>query len=465
MTPQDRYRAYKGSEIRWLPDLPAGWAVTPLKYLVSHLSRGESPTYSDADSESENPPTVVINQACVQWGGLRLSSAKYQPPHISVGKGLLQRDDVLINSTGTGTLGRVQVFRPQESNRPYMADSHVTVVRTQRSACEPRFLAYLLSTPLYQGFVYSAITSGATNQIELSRDGLARTPCIEPPIEEQITIANVLEHETARIDSLIAKQERSIELLQEKRQAVIFEQVMRGIRQDVALVKSPVSWLPAMPAHWATVPLKRLVLELHRGKSPTYSPNQDDESDYTAVVNQACVQWSGLQLFRVKRQPPDIPVNNGLLRYGDLLLNSTGTGTLGRVQIFRPAEPERVYMADSHITIVRTDPGVSRAGYLAYLLSTSLYQEFMYSAITAGATNQIELSREGLARMPCVRPPFEEQEEIVAFLDDYTAKVDELIAKQKRVVDLMLEHRTALISAAVTGQIDVRGWETEATPG
>src|SRR5205085_2225443 len=122
------------------------------------------------------------------------------------------------NSTGTGTLGRVAIF---DQPGTYIADGHVTIVRTCQNQLSACFLYYLIQTPLYQGYIYSAIVSGATNQVELSREGLRATPIIVPPIHEQHAIAAFLDREAARIDALVAKKEGLTELLQERRTALI----------------------------------------------------------------------------------------------------------------------------------------------------------------------------------------------------------------------------------------------------
>ena len=252
-----RYPAYKESGADWLGEVPEHWEVGPLKRFASFVSRGNSPEYVDDSS------IQVINQACIYWNGLRLANVKFQrETDISAWKGRLAVGDLLINSTGTGTLGRASIFDRQGT---FIADGHVTVVRLNTGELSTQYLLYLVQTPIYQGYIYAAIISGSTNQIELSRDGLRATPIMVPPIMEQQVIAAFLGRETARIDQLIAKKERQIELLQEKRAAIISHTVTKGLDASVPMKGSGADWLGKIPSHWEVKRLKYTVTECSNG--------------------------------------------------------------------------------------------------------------------------------------------------------------------------------------------------------
>jgi type I restriction enzyme S subunit len=210
---------------------------------------------------------------------------------------------------------------------------------------------------------------------------------------------------------------------------------------------SGLPWLGEIPVEWDVIPLKRLTCFVSRGNSPDYVDNSD-----IAIINQACIYWAGLRLFNVKYQR-DVDVSGwkGRLKRGDLLINSTGTGTLGRAAIF---VCDGEFIADSHVTIVRTINPLLSVDYLYYLIQSSLYQGYIYAAIVSGATNQVELSRDGLRAMPMVVPPILEQRHIATFLNRRIAKIDALIGQVNDPV--LREYRAVLISSAVSGMIDVR---------
>ncbi len=239
------YPAYKDSGVAWLGDVPLHWQVKPLKTVTNLISRGISPTYV------EESRIKVVSQACIQYEGLKLENVKFHDDSNPEGqRGKLFPGDVLINSTGTGTLGRTALF---EHGEGYFADGHITVVRPT-SPTQSKFLRYFLSTTLVQGYIYSAIVTGSTNQVELSREGLRNTPSFYPPLPEQAAIAAFLDRETAKIAALIARQERMIALLGEKRQALIAHAVTKGLRADAPMKDSGVAWLvqcsgTSLPVH------------------------------------------------------------------------------------------------------------------------------------------------------------------------------------------------------------------------
>ena len=151
---------------------------------VEYLSRGKSPDYVDKSD------ITVINQACIYWNGVNIEKAKYQNPNSIYKKAVLQDKDVLINSTGTGTLGRAAVY--YNSGETAIADSHVTIVRTDKTKVVPEFLCLYLRRDIIQKELYSRCVSGSTNQVELSKDKLLAFPVPEIPIEVQHNIVTNL---------------------------------------------------------------------------------------------------------------------------------------------------------------------------------------------------------------------------------------------------------------------------------
>lgn len=189
--------------------LPDGWEWVPLKYLTTVLRRGTTPNYVD------DGPVRVVGQAANQadgldWGRTRFHAYQGDPSKL---KGYLQPGDVLINSTGRGTLGRVGYFVGGPDGAPCMADTHITIARADTDRWYSRFAYYYLSSDLFYEYIYSALVVGATNQIELSNDRLAGAPAVLPGLEEQRRIADFLDVETARIGMLAHHRARQMQLL------------------------------------------------------------------------------------------------------------------------------------------------------------------------------------------------------------------------------------------------------------
>ena len=213
-----------------------------LKYVADYIQRGDAPTYV----ESNGVP--VINQACVQASGVdQLKIKLHDPADIDRITSWLQQNDILINSTGTGTLGRVAHVR-EEPNLPMFADGHVTIIRDSARRFVPRYLFYVLSVQQEQITVECA--EGATNQIELSRHRLGNKYIDWPSIESQQQLVTRLDQVTDNLNNLISEKRRLILLLGQKRHALIASAITRGLNPNAPHRDSGIPWLGRIPAHW-----------------------------------------------------------------------------------------------------------------------------------------------------------------------------------------------------------------------
>lgn len=183
--------------------LPDSWSWSQLRHVTSVLWRGTAPSYVD------DGPVRVVNQASnqpdgIDWSRIRFHDYQGNPRDL---KGFLESNDIIVNSTGTGTLGRVGYFRPVNEG-VFIADSHVTVVRSQECELVPRFAYYYLSSDLFQHYMFSALVSGATNQIELSPDRMGSAPVPLPPLSEQRRIADFLDAELLQLTEIVRRRNR-----------------------------------------------------------------------------------------------------------------------------------------------------------------------------------------------------------------------------------------------------------------
>lgn len=215
---------YKPSGIDWLGDIPSHWKIVRFRNVFDYVSRGDTPTYADSGR------IKVINQACIQHLNLLLENVKYNvETDISEYKGRVQRNDLLINSTGTGTLGRIGIF-DRDNDNEFFVDSHVTILRSSNPDVYSKFYYYFLANK--QDLITALASEGATNQIELQRDKL-RSLCVPlPPLDEQIAIVAHLENRLSDIENFLAQKQRFIDLLREQKQAIINEAVTKGIHRQ-----------------------------------------------------------------------------------------------------------------------------------------------------------------------------------------------------------------------------------------
>lgn len=434
------YSAYRPSEVNWLGNIPSHWDIKPLKQLTNSIMRGNAPEYVEDSS------IFVLNQACIQWSGIIPKNKKYQAlTNVTDWKGLLRKGDVVMNSTGTGTLGRIGVFNEEGT---WIADGHVTIIRCQDAALHPIFAKYLLSTPLYQRYIYATLVSGSTNQVELSREGLRATHIIQPPLCEQQAIAAFLDHETAKIDALLAKKERLIALLTEKRTALITHAVTQGLDSTVPRKDSGVAWLGQIPKHWVIAPVySRYNIQLGKmlndhavqGTAPApYLRNTNIQWDYVDISDLNEMDFSLEERQKYNLKPGDLLVCEG--------------GEVGRSAIWRGELQECFFQKAIHRVRPRTSNDEPR--FLFYILFTAAHKGVFEAE--GNRSTIIHLTAEKLKKYRFAFPSVMEQRAIVEYLDRETSKLDVITTKTEHQIGTLQEYRTTLISAAVTGQIDVQ---------
>ena len=274
---------------------------------------------------------------------------------------------------------------------------------------------------------------------------LKRLPTLLPPKKEQIAITSFLDRETTKIDALVAEQEKLIALLKEKRQAVISHAVTKGLDPDVPMKDSGIEWLGEVPAHWEVAPLKRFagvidckhhtVNFLDEGW-PIVSIRElrDDRIDLSNAKLTSRDEWDYLREGRVPQQ-------------GDLIFcRNASVGAVGYV------DQEDSFCMGQDVCLIRPR---GRGRFMHYHLISPVVRD-QIEALLVGATIR-RANVEEIRGLVVVWPTEKEQAEIAAFLDRETAKLDALTAEAQRAIDLLQERRSALISAAVTGKIDVRG--------
>lgn len=288
---------------------------------------------------------------------------------------------------------------------------------------------------------------------ELAKDKLEDMLIAEPPEDEQRAIAAFLDRETARIDALVSKKERLIELLQEKRTALVSRAVTKGLDPNVPMKHSGVEWLEQIPGHWEVKPLKALS-QLQTGL--TLGKKYHDRSlinrPYLRVAN---VQDGYLDLDDIAEI--ELRASDAVryeLREGDVLMTEGGDfDKLGRGYVWEGQVAHCLHQ--NHIFAVRPLADLLIPRYLALVLSSG-YGRAYFTATSKQSTNLASTNSTKLRNMPMPAPSVAEQDAVIAFSDRETARIDTLIAKIREAMDRLKELRTALISAAVTGKIDVR---------
>ncbi|MFJ3136365.1 restriction endonuclease subunit S [Streptomyces sp. NPDC086843] len=420
--------------------LPISWSAAPLKHVTTTLNRGSAPDYVDVG------PVRAISQASNQASGLDWSRTRFHnfsgnPKNL---KGHLRPNDVLINSTGTGTLGRVGYFTDPPDGLPCMADSHVTIARATPEELHPRFLYYWLSSRPFQEYVYAALVVGATNQIELNRDRLGDAPVPLPPLEEQRRVADFLDAETARIDKMRSTMHRLKMLLQERRDAQR-SLTLRGA--EMVGARTPHPMLGELPARWPVIPLKRLVPRV--GVGVVVDPSSYFAEEGVPFLRGSNITEAGVDLTGVRfmSEADSQTLWRSRLNSGDIVVIRAGYP--GRAAVV----PDHLDGANCASLLVIKRGKHLLPKYLEAYFNSPLGRTYVNSVRYGAAQEQINVSHVVDFMVPV--PALQEQDSIVQRLQVSEKPIQVLREALLRQEILLAERRQALITAAVTGQFDV----------
>jgi type I restriction enzyme S subunit len=421
-----RYPAYKPSGVEWLGEVPEHWDVLPIKRIAS-LQSGTGIT---ADSITGEGPFPVYG-----------------------GNGVRGYTDAITHEGHFPIIGRQGALcgNVNYARGAFWASEHAVVV-TPCEQVEVRWLGETLRAMNLNQYSVSAAQPG------LSVEAIINLFIPRPPTDEQIAISTFLDRETAKIDALIAEQQRLIELLQEKRQAVISHAVTKGLNPDAPMKDLGVEWLGEVPEHWEVTPLKHLAtVQTGIAKGKDLEGIETVDVPYLRVAN---VQDGYLDLGEVHLlSVPITSIARYLLKDGDVLMNEGGDfDKLGRGCIWSGEIESCVHQ--NHVFAVRPH-SVSGEWLNAYTTSKAANSYFI--SRSKQSTNLASISSSNLMVLSVPLPPAEEVREILVRLNELVEEIDDLKQSATQATDLLQERRSALISAAVTGQIDVRGLVPEAS--
>lgn len=411
-----------------------------LKYVADHIARGDAPTYV---AESD---VLAINQACVSPRGLTLAKAKFHDPDDAARIGSwLHPGDVLVNSTGTGTLGRVGYVSEDLPDRCF-ADGHVTIIRDGRGRFVPRFLFYVLSIQQEQLTVECA--EGATNQIELSRNRLGNKIIEWPAIEAQQAIADRLDIEVSGLDRLIDAKQGLLETLAEKRRALIAHAVTRGLNSTAPLRESGIEWLGAIPAHWRILPLRRVIRTLDQGWSPVASNLPAEEGEH-GVLKLSAIKNGVFLPEENKALLPTDGIPSGLdIKEGDVFLTRANTPSLVGDAAVAEADCPNLVFSDL-IYRLRVNPALIDPRWLVLTLISDFGRRQIEAEAKGSSGSMVKLAQDQVLGISISVPPIAEQVEILQRLTDATQGVQRLSEVAKETILLLEERRSALIAESI----------------
>ncbi len=437
------YPEYRDSGVEWLGEIPAHWTVKRLDFIAIVKARLgwkglKASEYVDDGYIFLSTPNIkgeIIDYENVNY---ITPERYYESPEI-----MLENGDVLLAKDGS-TLGIASVVRDLPA--PATVNSSIAVIRIQSD---------LHSIYLYRYLMANYIQS----IIQLFKDGMGvphlfqkdikKFQIILPPLSEQHAIAAFLDRKTAEIDALIAKKRELIALLHEQRSAIISHAVTKGLNPDAPMKDSGIEWLGEIPAGWEIASVYAR-FDVQLGKM--LNQNAVRNVSPAAYLRNINVQWDWVNLSDLLEMDFSLEEREKYsLRSGDLLVCEGGD--VGRTAMWR-GEMEECYFQKA-ILRVRPNKSSKDEPRFFYYIMRNAAKLGVFEA-EGNRSTIFHLTAEKLNQHRFAFPPISEQRTIVALLDYETAQIDLLISKTEGTISRLQEYRSALISAAVTGKIDVR---------
>jgi len=434
------YPKYKKSGVEWLGDVPEHWEIWKLFHAFNIIGSGTTPTSTNQSYYNGHIPWVTTGELrekiildtkkkLTQKALLELSSLKLFP-----------KDSILMAMYGA-TIGRLGKLGIEAT--------------TNQACCAITSSSKILNDYLYYwllGYRKEIINLGyGGGQPNISQDTISNLKISAPNIEEQKNIIFYLDQKTKKIDTLIEKQQTLIKLLKEKRQAVISHAVTKGLDGSVEMKDSGVAWLGDVPLDWKVKPLRYLgKLQNGISKGKNYFGSGFPFINYGDIYKNMVLPYSVKGLAQSSKEDQNVYS----VRKGDVFFTRTSE-TIDDIGMASTCLKSMEKATFSGFTIrFRQLKQVLDENFSKYYFRTGHSQDFFEEQLNL--VTRASLGQDILKQLPVLLPPLKEQKEIANYLDQKTKQIDTLITKSTKAIELLKERRTALISAVVTGKIDVQ---------
>jgi type I restriction enzyme S subunit len=432
------YPAYKDSGVEWLGEIPEHWEVKKFRYCAK-IPNGQIDPRKNLYKDM-----ILIAPNHIESGtGRVLYKQTADEQGADSGKYLFKKGDVLYSKI------RPALKKACLALEEGLCSADMYPLTPQKETLS-KFLLFVILSEWFTRF--AVLESERVAMPKVNRESLNNCFVVLPPQKEQQAIASFLDRETAKIDALIAKKERLIELLQEKRTAIISHAVTKGLDPTVQMKDSGVEWLEKIPTHWQVKRIRAITESIQTGPFGSQLHSEEYVSAGIPVINPSHLKDGRIEpdWDCAVDKPTWQRLSRHELREGDIIF--ARRGEMGRCALVTAAEAG--WLCGTGSLRMRLKLDIAYPQFLNWILSTSGVRDWLLLE-SVGATMD-NLNTTILARVPLSVPPFDEQVAIASYLDRETAKIDALIAKIREGIEKLKEYRTALISSAVTGKIDVR---------
>jgi type I restriction enzyme S subunit len=432
------YPSYRKTDLPWLAQIPAHWEVRRLKHVANV-------TFSSVDklSHEDEKPVLLSNYVDVYKNEQITADLEFMKATASddeIKRFTLRKNDVLVTKDSESWDDiAIPAYVPNDLEN-VLCGYHLALIRPKPNQMDGKFLLRALQSKTIR-YQFEVEATGIT-RYGIDQYAIGSTFFPVPPLPEQQTIATYLDHQTAKIDALIAKKQRLLELLAEQRAALISQAVTKGLNPDVKMKDSGVAWLGQVPSHWEVEKNKQVYREV------------DDRSEYgdeelltvshiTGVTTRAEKEvnmFMAESLEGYKR-----------CRAGDLAINTMWAwmGALG-------ISPVDGIVSPSYNVYRFRNPNQFDSRYLDYLYRTPQHIIEINRYSKGIWSSRLRLYPDEFFLMVTPKPPYEEQKHIVEYLNKKLGQMKLLADKVEAAIELQREYRAALISSVVTGKVQVK---------
>ena len=429
------YSEYKDSGVEWLGKIPSGWNAQKLKYLC---------TYND-DVLPESTPKdkemvyVDIGSVSAMEGITNIETITYENSP-SRARRIVRDGDVIISTVRTYLEAIAPINHPPEN---MVVSTGFAVIRPKNRFYKG-FASYSLRVKGFIGEVVSR--SVGVSYPAINSSDLVNIEIPTPPVNEQKQIANFLDHETTKIDTLIEKQQRLIELLTEKRQAVISHAVTKGLNPDAPMKDSGVEWLGEVPEHWEVSKFSHCA-QIRNG---LVSPRDLRYKQLVLYAPNHIEKATGKVIYKETAEEQGADSSKYLCFKGEVIYSKIRPA-LAKVALCE----EVVALCSADMYPISALNGLTNEFLYYFMLSDNFTKA---AILDSDRVAMPKINRESLSDYKVPIPSINEQKSICEYISTKINRFDIIEAKAKQAIQLMQERRTALISAAVTGKIAVRDW-------
>lgn len=443
-----KYENYKDSGIEWIGKIPSTWKISRFNHNFS-FSRGLPITKQDL--KDSGIPCVSYGEIHSKFGRI-VDPEKHQLKFAdesfleSNPNSLLSKGDFLFADTSEDLEGSGN-FTCLDSDIPTFAGYHTVIARLlDRNEFDYKYLSYFLDSIEYRNQIKSSVSG--VKVFSITQGILKGTSIVIPPPKEQVAIASYLDRKTAEIDELIADKKRLLELYEEEKLAVINQAITKGINSGVPMKDSGIEWLGEIPEHWELKKLKHVAQV-----NPTKNFDYKDSIEEVVFLPMEKVGEDGSYKCDIKKTVSELWSGFTYFERGDIIIAKITPCFENRKGALLDNLVSEIGFGSTEFHVLRANSVLPM--YLFYITRSELFMEFGEAFMT-GAAGQKRVPTNFISEFEfCFPETLEEQHTIAHYIKMEFYRIDDKKAKTQKLIDLLTEYRTALISEVVTGKVKV----------